>query len=291
MRTDEAAISGGVQSIDRAVALLSVFTPERPVAGLSDIARLTGLSRSTAHRLLTALSAHGLVQQAPHSTAYSLGPRVLGLADTARRHLTRDRQAEPVMTWLRDQSGETVGLHVLDETPARRTLAQVESTQPLRRTYTDLGAPHPAHQGAPGKVLLAFAPEALRRVALGRRLTSPDGARVLRPDALRAELEQIRADGYAISLEERVVGVVALAVPARDHTGEVTTALSISIPAVRAGRDELVALVPTALQAARTLSARLGHGLGPQEPAARRPPRPPSTRTTTPFTDPGAQTT
>jgi DNA-binding IclR family transcriptional regulator len=292
MRAGEPAVSGGVQSIDRAVALLSVFTPERPVAGLSDIARLTGLSRSTAHRLLTALGAHGMVQQAPHSTAYSLGPRVLGLADTARRHLTRDRQAEPVMTWLRDQCGETVGLHVLDETPARRTLAQVESTQPLRRTYTDLGSPHPAHQGAPGKVLLAFAPEALRQTALARRLTTPDG-RVLRADVFRAELEQIRADGYAISLQERVVGVVALAVPARDHTGQVTTALSISIPAVRAGRDELVALAPLALQAARTLSARLGYGLGPLHPddalrtPAARPPSGTSSSTAPSAPDPG----
>lgn len=260
---DGGTASGGVQSIDRAVALLSVFTPERPVVGMSQIARLTGLSRSTVHRLLAALAAHGMVQQAPHSTSYTLGPRLLGLADTARQHLTRERQAEPVMTWLRDESGETVGLHVLDETPARRTLSQVESTQPLRRTYTDLGSPRPAHQGAPGKVLLAFAAEEVRQSVLSRRLTSPDGSRVIRPQELRAELDEIRTQGYAISIEERVLGVVALAVPARDHTGDVTAALSISIPAVRAGRAELVALAPLALHAASTLSARLGYGLGP----------------------------
>jgi DNA-binding IclR family transcriptional regulator len=257
-----AAASGGFQAIDRAVAVLSVFTPERPVVGLSDIARLTGISRSTVHRLLAALAAHGMVQQAVHSTSYSLGPRLLGLADTARQYLTRERQAEPVMTWLRDQCGETVGLHVLDETPARRTLSQVESTQPLRRTYTDLGTPLPAHHGAPGKVLLAFAPDDVREAALSRRLTSPDGSRVLSRSELRAELDEIRQRGYAMSIEERVKGVVALAVPARDHTGEVAAALSVSIPAVRAGREELIALAPLALHAASTLSARLGY-LGP----------------------------
>ncbi len=264
MRTDGGAApaSGGLQAIDRAVAVLSVFTPERPVVGLSDIARLTGLSRSAVHRLLAALTAHGMVQHAAHSTSYSLGPRLLGLADTARHHLTRERQAEPVMTWLRDQCGETVGLHVLDETPARRTLSQVESTQPLRRTYTDLGTPLPAQHGAPGKVLLAFAPDDVREAALSRRLTSPDGSRVLRREDVRAELGEIRRHGYAMSLEERVKGVVALAVPARDHTGEVTAALSVSIPAVRAGREDLIALAPLALHAAGTLSARLGY-LGP----------------------------
>ena len=270
MRTDGAPASGGLQAIDRAVAVLSVFSPERPVVGLSDIARLTGLSRSAVHRLLAALAVHGMVQQAAHGTSYSLGPRLLGLADTARHHLTRERQAEPVMTWLRDQCGETVGLHVLDETPARRTLSQVESTQPLRRTYTDLGTPLPAHHGAPGKVLLAFAPERVREAALSRRLTSPDGSSVLRRDEVRAQLEEIRHQGYAMSLEERVKGVVAVAVPARDHTGEVAAALSISIPAVRAGREELIALAPLALHAASTLSARLGY-LGPSSHDTGRP--------------------
>jgi DNA-binding IclR family transcriptional regulator len=260
MQTDESPGSG-VQSIDRAVLILGAFTPERPIAGVSDIARLTGMSRSTVHRLLTALSAHGLVQQLEGSPTYSLGPRLLSFAETARGHLTLDRQAEPIMTWLRDESGETVGLHVLDGTPARRTVAQVESTQALRRTYTDIGAPRPVHQGAPGKVLLAHADEALRQKVLRSKLMAADGKTVVPAATLRAELAEIRERGWAISLQERVIGVVALAVPVHDHTGRVAAALSISIPAARAGRAELEALAPVAMSAARTLSARLGYGL------------------------------
>jgi hypothetical protein len=76
------------------------------------------------------------------------------------------------MTALRDASGETVALHILDATPARRTIAQVESVHALRRTYTDIGAPLAPHQGAPGKVLLAFAEEPLRERVLSRDLRS-----------------------------------------------------------------------------------------------------------------------
>jgi DNA-binding IclR family transcriptional regulator len=260
MQTEESPASG-VQSIDRAVRVLAAFTPERPIAGVSDIARLTGMSRSTVHRLLTALAAHGLVQQLAESPTYSLGPRLLSFAETARGHLTLDRQAEPIMTWLRDESGETVGLHVLDATPARRTVAQVESTQALRRTYTDIGAPRPVHQGAPGKVLLAYADEALRQKVLRSKLIAADGETVVPAATMRAELEGIRERGWAMSLQERVVGVVALAVPVYDHTSRVIAALSISIPAARAGRAELEALAPVAMSAARTLSARLGYGL------------------------------
>ncbi|MGP4017717.1 IclR family transcriptional regulator [Saccharopolyspora sp. 5N708] len=262
MQTEDIQVSG-VQSIDRAVRVLAAFTPERPIAGVSDIARLTGMSRSTVHRLLTALAVHGLAQQLADSPTYSLGPRLLSFADTARGHLTLDRQAEPIMTWLRDESGETVGLHVLDATPARRTVAQVESTQALRRTYTDIGAPRPVHQGAPGKVLLAYADEALRQKVLRSKLIAADGETVVPAARLRAELGEIRERGWAMSLQERVVGVVALAVPVYDHTGRVIAALSISIPAARAGREELEVLAPVAMSAGSTLSARLGYGLTP----------------------------
>jgi DNA-binding IclR family transcriptional regulator len=256
-----AAVSG-VQSIDRVVAVMSAFTPERPLAGISDLARITGMSRSTVHRLVQALSAHGLLQQLPDSSTCSLGPRLLSYAEVARGHLTLNSQAVPLMTWLRDHSGETVGLHVMDGTNARRTVAQVESTQELRRTFTDLGSPLPAHQGAPGKVLLAFADESIRQQVLGSKLVAADGQTPVSAVKLRQELGDIVARGYALSLQERVIGVVSLAVPVYDHTGKVAAAMSISIPAVRAGLEELEALAPAVLEAAKTLSYRLGFGLG-----------------------------
>lgn len=249
---DGPAAGGGVQSIDRVVAILSVFSRARPVAGISEIARLTSLSRGTAHRLVAALTSHGLMAQVPDSTAYSLGPRLLTLGDIAREQLSLETQSVPVMTRLRDETGETVGLHVLDAEPSRRTIAQVESLQPLRRTYTDLGAPRPPHQGAPGKVLLAFA--ASPRLALARAQLADDSATLA---ALDEALDRVRADGYAISLEERIPGVVAVAMPVFDHTGAVA-ALSVSVPAVRAGRDELIALVPALRDAVEELSGRLG---------------------------------
>ncbi|WP_146360264.1 IclR family transcriptional regulator [Arthrobacter yangruifuii] len=247
--------SGGVQSIERAVAILGAFSRSRPIAGISEIARHTGLSRGTTHRLVSALTAHGMLTQVPNSTSYSLGPRLLSLAEVAREPLSLDVQSRPVMTWLRDQTGETVGLHVLDALPSRRTIAQVESLQPLRRIYTDLGAARPPHEGAPGKVLLAYsAPGVYDGVLAGLRASDTQEA-----DRLDADIAVIRSVGYAISIQERVKGVVAIAAPVRDHRTQVVAALSISIPAVRAGRKELVALEPVLEEAASVLSARLGY--------------------------------
>lgn len=245
----------GVQSIDRAVAILTAFSRARPVIGISELARHTDLTRGTTHRLVSSLTSHGLLAQVPGSSAYCLGPRLLGLSEAAHGQLSLDIQARPVMSWLRDQTGETVGLHILDGLPSRRTIAQVESHQPLRRTYTDLGAARPPHQGAPGKVLLAYAADPVTDGVMEQlHASDPTLAK-----NLPKQLTQIRANGYAISLQERVAGVVALAVPVRDHTCTVVAALSISIPAARADHQELVDLVPTAQNAATTLSARLGH--------------------------------
>jgi IclR family transcriptional regulator, acetate operon repressor len=260
--TEEVPARQSVQAIDRAVAIMSVFSRARPVAGVSEIAELTSLSRSTVHRILVSLANHGLVTQLPRSTDYCLGPRLLGLAETARARLSLELLATPAMTALRDYTGETVALHVLDATPARRTLAQVESVHALRRTYTDIGSPHPPHQGAPGKVLLAFAAESVQEQVLAGDLRSAITLAKLDPAALRAELETIRTAGYALSLEERVPGVVGLAVPVRDHTGTVAAALSVSAPALRAGTAELESLAPRAIQAADELSAQLGYRPG-----------------------------
>lgn len=262
--TEEPGRPQSVQAIDRAVAIMSVFSRARPVAGLSDIAELTSLSRSTVHRILASLAVHGLVAQVPRSADYCLGPRLLGLAENARARLSLERVAQSAMTALRDHTGETVALHVLDPTPARRTISQVESVHPLRRTYTDIGSPHPPHQGAPGKVLLAFAEDALRQRVLAGDLRSPGTFARVDPDALRTELERIRERGYAMSLEERVAGVVGLAVPVRDHTGDVAAALSVSAPALRTGEAELVELAPRVIEAGDEVSAGLGCRASPK---------------------------
>jgi DNA-binding IclR family transcriptional regulator len=108
-------------------------------------------------------------------------------------------------------------------------------------------------------VLLAFADETVREQVLAGDLRSAVTLAKIDPDLLRDELAKIRTAGYALSLEERVPGVVGLAVPARDHTGAVVAALSVSAPALRAGVPELEALAPRAMQAADELSCQLGY--------------------------------
>lgn len=252
------AVRSDVQSIDRAMAILGVFTQQRPVVGVTEIARRTGLTRGTAHRLLMSLLAHQLVRQVQPGPRYALGPRVLELAHVADKSLDLRHVAHDLLARLRDQCAETVGLHVFQPPRHRVTIDQAESRHSLRRTYTDLQRPIPVHQGAPGKALLAHLPGHVTDAVLAAELEPATGRTITRPDRLRDELEEIRRRGWSLSLQERVDGVSALGVPVFDARGAVAAAISVTGPASRCTGARLGEIAPLAVATAREISARLG---------------------------------
>jgi len=248
----------GVQSLDRAVSILRTFSVEHPTRGVSEIAREVGLTPSTTHRLLASLGALGMVRRVPNSADYALGPELLRLAYLAHQQMKLAELARPIMINLRNATGETVGLHVVDDTPARIVLDQVESPHALRRTYTEIGEPVAIHEGAPGKVLLAHLPEAVRESVLAEPLSKPTEHTIVDPDRLRTELDAVRKQGYAISVEERVPGISTVAVPIRGYDNLVGASISVSGPSSRMTLARLMDLVPVVQVSARKLSARLG---------------------------------
>lgn len=248
-----------VRSLDRAVAVLVAFTGRRSMLTLSDVAERVGLGTSTTHRLLRSLVAHGLLKRDDASKGYSLGPTVLRLAQAAAGAMDVRELARPVMLRLRDAAGETVGLHLLRDARHRVVVDQVESHQALRRTYTELGEPIPLHQGAPGKVLLAFRPPTDQAAVLAGPLEAANPQTIVDADALRAELDDIRLRGYGFSHGERVSGIHTVAVPVFDHAGAAVASLSVTGPALRMPLERLAALAPLAVAAAGELSALLGH--------------------------------
>jgi IclR family acetate operon transcriptional repressor len=231
----------GVQSIDRAVAILRCFDARRPTLGISDIARATGLSTTTTHRLLVAMQTNRLVRQTS-DRRYGLGPLLVQLARSGAVPTTLRDAALPRMTALRDEVDETVGLHELLPTGERAVVDQVESHQELRRTYTDIGVPIVLPHGAPGKAILSMLPLEQQDYWLSRPIESVTPRTITDPDALRMELAEVRRRGWAGSASERTSGIRAVAAPIFDHSGAVIGALGLSVPEVRmsdARADEL----------------------------------------------------
>jgi IclR family acetate operon transcriptional repressor len=246
-----------VQSIDRAVLILRCFTPRTPALGISDIARMTGLSTSTVHRLLGALLANRLVRRTA-DRRYALGPLLVQLVRGGAAPTTLRDAALPAMTALRDAVDETVGLHELLPTGERAVLDQVESHQPLRRTYTEFGVPIPLVYGAPGKIMLALLDEPQREAILRRPIEPVTATTITDPQVLRRELRRDRERRFAFSLSERTPGIRTVAAPIFDATGTVVGAMSVSGPEVRMPKARLSELAPLVRDAAWEVSETLG---------------------------------
>lgn len=247
----------GVQSIDRAAAILRCFATRRTELTLSEIARAAGLTTSTAHRLLQAMQQNQLVRQTA-GRRYGPGPLLVQLVRGGAVTTTLREAALPVMTALRDEVEETVGLHGV-RPPGERVVAdQVESHHPLRRTYTEIGSPIPLPYGAPGKVICAWLPAAHLDDVLSREIARLTPTTVTDPDVLRAQLDEVRARGYALSFAERTPGIRSVAAPVFDHHGAVVGCLSVSGPEMRMPDERMHVIGARLAEAAWTVSEVLG---------------------------------
>jgi len=193
---------------------------------------MTGLTTSTTHRLLLSMAANRLLRQTS-DRRYRVGPLMVQLGRSGAVPATIRAVALPVMTGLRDEVDETVGLHELLPTGERVVVEQVESRQELRRHYTDIGVPIRLPHGAPGKAILAVLPWERQNEILSQPIEQVTARTVTDRAILEEELAGFRARGWAGSNGERTSGIRAVAAPVFDHTGAVIGALGLSVPAIR----------------------------------------------------------
>jgi IclR family KDG regulon transcriptional repressor len=253
--------------LTRTVAVLEAFTGEEAELSVGEIVARAGLPPSSAYRLLGQLIELRVVVPGARSGRYRLGPRLIEWGARAQRNLDVRREALPIMEELRDELAETIQLAVRDGLDAV-FVETVESRHGLRQ-HTVVGQRLPLHAGASMRVLLAYAPEAVVEASLNpERLakigphTTTDGAE------LRRLLDQVRAEGFALSVGEVYADSVALSVPVFSAAGQVAASLTISGPAMRWRPERAMASVPTLQAAAERLSRQVGHAAPSERGAA-----------------------
>lgn len=256
---------GTVEAVAKAVRVLQGIAGAGGSLGARELAGRMGVPKSTIQRLLQTLEATGMVVQDPCTLGYALGPLTLQLGMVCLQRIDLRREAVPVMRGLRDATGETVGLNVRVG-DARMYIEQIESRLQLR-AKAELGAPYGLHVGSPGRVLLAFLPQAEIDRLLATAPPPPEGRAPKRRADLLAILAEIRASGHATAFEETIAGLNTVAAPVRDHSGDVAAALSVSGPAGRFGAERMEEVRPLLLDAAEEIGFRLGHGQPAVAPA------------------------
>jgi IclR family transcriptional regulator, pca regulon regulatory protein len=250
------------QSLERGLAILGCFTPKRPVLGIADIADDLGMSRSTTHRYVITLVALGYLEQGA-SRKYRLGLRVTDLGMAALNSTGLREHAHPYLEELRQRTSYTTNLGVLDGLE----VLYVDRVRSFRRAQGQIdlnlhtGSRVPAYCTSMGKLLLATLPEDQQRELLSSMRLSKQGPNTITSKkALREELEEVRAAGFAVDDEELAAGLFAVAAPVRNEARDVVAAVNLAAHSSMISLEELVdALGPHLVSTADRISARLGY--------------------------------
>jgi IclR family pca regulon transcriptional regulator len=255
-RREGARETQSVQSLERGLAVLQVFSREHPAPTLSEVARLAGTTRATARRILLTLERLGHVRS--DGRRFSLTPRVLALGWSYLSSLNLWEIAQPLMEDLVEQTGESCSAATLD-LPDIVYVARVPTRRIMSITL-GVGTRLPAHATSMGRVLLAaLDDEDLDAFLGGGRLPALTERTITSPQVLRAAIEEVRAQGWALVDQELELGLRSVAAPIQDAEGRTVAALNVSGAVSRVSlaklRDDIL---PGLLETADAVSIALG---------------------------------
>ncbi len=252
--TGKESAKNPIQVIERMMKLLDVLSQHPEPLGLKQIAQYTGLHPSTAHRILSSMSADRIVDRVEPGS-YRLGMRLLELGNLVKSRISVRELALPLMRELHAQTGETVNLSVRHDDE----IVYVERTSSGRsamRVVHVIGARASLHVTAAGKLfLLEDGFTRLRDYAKRTGLAAHTKNTITNVTLLERELERIQRQGWATDSEEAEIGVRCVAAGIRDDAGRLVAALSLSTPADRM-KPQWGALVK---ETAERIAAAIGH--------------------------------
>lgn len=214
-----------ITAVDRALALLEVLA-EKPGIGVTEIANLTGNTKSLVFRLIYTLERRGYVIKDATTRTYTLGYRPLYLAANAHDQLAVLRAAEPFLDVLATRCDGNVNLLVRDG--MNSVCIAVREASPPAGLYARVGRRGPLHVGGGPKILLAFAPTEIIDATLAEPLERFTDATVTDAAALRHMLDTIRAAGVNESHGDLDPEAFSFAAAIKDAAGEVVSTVSIA---------------------------------------------------------------
>jgi DNA-binding IclR family transcriptional regulator len=237
--------------------ILSLFSRERTELSVLDAAALLRRPRSTTYRLMSQIEKAGFLDQDHETGLYRLGIRLAALGELAQHSTSLQRIAQPVLRQLSQQTGETATLLLLIEGEGIAVLHSESAQRVVAKGL--VGRYWPLHASAGGKALLAWRPEKDGMKLLKKPLKRYTPATITTLSALRHELKQVRARGYATVRGEFMDDVWGAAVPIFNHREEVEGALTLGGPRSRVTRARLPELGEILIVAGDGVSRSLGY--------------------------------
>jgi DNA-binding IclR family transcriptional regulator len=246
-----------LSSVHNALRILRAFGRGEHALGVSELARRLGIAKSTVHRLLGTLVAERFVRKLDNNQ-YALGIALWELGTQMVSGLELRDVAHPILEELRNATGETVHLSILEGAEVVY-IDRLESPTGLT-LFRRIGYRLPAYATSTGKAILAFSPtEVIERVfEAGMKKLAP--GTLTSKKQLLARLEDIREAGYVVSIEESERGAASIGAPVFDYR-DVVGAISVAGPAMRFPPDAIARFSSLVVAAARRISRGMGASL------------------------------
>jgi IclR family pca regulon transcriptional regulator len=253
-----------LQSLERGIAVIQVFSRERPALTLSEVARLTGITRATARRILLTLEDLGHVRS--DGRLFSLTPRVLTLGWAYLSSLNLWETAQPLMEELTKETNESCSAATLD-LPDVVYVARVPTSR-IMTIALGIGTRLPAHCTSMGRVLLAALPDPeLEDFLATARLEPYTDRTITDAERLRRMIHSVREQGWALVDQELEIGLRSIAAPLRVD-GRTIAAINVSAAAPRVPLEQLRGrFLPELLKTVDMIATALERQRRPAPPA------------------------
>ncbi|MBM1175017.1 IclR family transcriptional regulator [Microvirga arabica] len=225
-----------VASLEKGLLVIEAFDVSRPRLTLSDVSKLTGITRAAARRYLLTLTKLGYAEF--DGRYFSLTPRILRLGYAYLSSASLSAQVQPLLERISEETGESSSAAVLDGDDI--VYIARSATRRIMSIGLGVGSRLPAHCTALGRAILAYQPEDALRAYMQRvRLEARTPKTITDKAAFQSALDATRAQGYAIVNEELEYGLRSIAVPVVQKNGRVTLALNLSAQAGRISAEEM----------------------------------------------------
>lgn len=248
-----------VQSLDRTIQILEELAMHRDGCGVTNLANLTSLHKSTVHRILATLMSRGYVSKNNENNKYSLGMRILYLSSAILDRMDIRTVAKPFLEKLCRETDEVVHLSILDGSEAVY-IDKVESPNKSIRMYSQIGKRVPLHCTGIGKVFLAWLSDSEVEYILGRNgMDAYTQNTITNIEDMKKHLAEIRSKGYAFDELEHEDGIRCVAAPIFNISGKVIASVSVSGPVIHVTPDRMPKLTEEVLSTAKSISFQLGY--------------------------------
>jgi DNA-binding IclR family transcriptional regulator len=213
-------------TVIRAFEILDYFLDHNYEVSVSDVSNKLGISKSTAHRLLSTMEKTNILTKSKNRPRYCLDKKILELAQAYLSNLNLETTSHPYLKELNSKTGETICVYVR-KGGERVCIDRIDSTHKIRQVL-NIGDRRPLCAGAPGKLLLAYLSDykidsIIKRTGL-KRYTNHT---ITSKREIKTEIANIRKKGLAISFGEHIDLVAAVSAPIKTFGGEVIASLSI----------------------------------------------------------------